>query len=98
MCLLLFVYCILYTNFGGSSTGEADKIGKKIKKNPYVRRFPDEHKGHKEADVAVIFIGELTNIRPTWPQGWRGPAWRSFVGQVEPMNVRVLGLSVPPGR
>jgi hypothetical protein len=32
MCLLLFVYCILYTNFGGSSTGEADKIGKKLKK------------------------------------------------------------------
>jgi hypothetical protein len=28
MCLLLFVYCILYTCFGGSSAEEADKIGK----------------------------------------------------------------------
>jgi hypothetical protein len=27
MCLLLFVYCILYTCFGGSPTGEANKIG-----------------------------------------------------------------------
>jgi hypothetical protein len=29
MCLLLFVYCILYTCFGGSPAGEADKIGTK---------------------------------------------------------------------
>jgi hypothetical protein len=33
MCLLLSVYCILYTCFGGSPTGEADKIGKKFKKS-----------------------------------------------------------------
>jgi hypothetical protein len=26
MCLLLFVYCILYTCFGGFQAGEADKI------------------------------------------------------------------------
>jgi hypothetical protein len=32
MCLLLFSYCILYTCFRGSIVGEADKIGKKIKK------------------------------------------------------------------
>jgi hypothetical protein len=28
MCLLLFVYYILYTYFGGSPTWEVDKIGK----------------------------------------------------------------------
>jgi hypothetical protein len=27
MCLLLFVYCILYICFGGSTPWEADKIG-----------------------------------------------------------------------
>jgi hypothetical protein len=27
MCLLLFVYCILYTCFGGSPAREANKIG-----------------------------------------------------------------------
>jgi hypothetical protein len=32
MCLLLFVYCILYTCFGGSQAGEADKIGFFLKK------------------------------------------------------------------
>jgi hypothetical protein len=36
MSLLLFVYCILYTCFGGSPAEEADKIEKKLKKIPYV--------------------------------------------------------------
>jgi hypothetical protein len=29
MCLLLFIYCILYTCFGGFPSGEIDKIGRK---------------------------------------------------------------------
>jgi hypothetical protein len=73
MCLLLFIYCILYTCFGGSPAREANKIGIFLKKIPYVRRFPNEHKGHVGADVAsrichvaVMFIGGSTNIRPTW--------------------------------
>jgi hypothetical protein len=76
MCLLLFVYCILYTCFGGSSAEEADKIGK----NPYVCRFPDEHKGYMGEDVAgrvchmaVMFIREPTSKRSMWHQGRRGP-------------------------
>jgi hypothetical protein len=32
MCLLLFVYCILYTYFRGSPARETDKIGKRLKK------------------------------------------------------------------
>jgi hypothetical protein len=75
---------------------------------------PYEHKGHVGADVAgrvyhvsVMFIGEPTNIRPMWHQGhhgpmWHqghhGPMWHTFVGQVELMNVRVLGSADPPGR
>jgi hypothetical protein len=41
-CYILYVFvvvCILYTCFRGSPDREADKIGKKIKKNPYVRRL-----------------------------------------------------------
>jgi hypothetical protein len=66
---------------------------------------PYEHKGHVGADVAgrvyhvsVMFIGEPTNIRPMWHQGRHGPTWHTFVGQVELMNVRVLGSADPPGR
>jgi hypothetical protein len=49
----------------------------------------------------LMFIGSVgspTNIRPTWLQGGRGTTWRTFVGQVELTNVRVLGSSVPHGR
>jgi hypothetical protein len=52
MCLLPFIYYTLYNCFGGSPAGEADKIGFFFKKNPYVHRFPDKHKGHMGADVA----------------------------------------------
>jgi hypothetical protein len=45
-----------------------------------------------------MFVEEPTNIRPTWHQGQRGSMWHTFVGQVEPTNVRVLGSSVPHGR
>jgi hypothetical protein len=31
-------------------------------------------------------------------QGGHGTTQRTFVGQVEPMNIRVLGSSVPYGR
>jgi hypothetical protein len=48
--------------------------------------------------VAVMFIGGSTNIRPMWHQGQRGPTWGTFVSQVEPTNVKVLGSLVPPGR
>jgi hypothetical protein len=49
-------------------------------------------------NMAVMFIMEPTNIRPTWHQGGYGTMWRMFVGQKEPTNVRVLDSSVPQGR
>jgi hypothetical protein len=42
--------------------------------------------------------GNQQKIRPTWHQDQRGPTWHTFVGQVEPTIIRVLGSSVPPGR
>jgi hypothetical protein len=30
--------------------------------------------------VAVMFVGEPTNIRPTWHQGGHGTTRRTFVG------------------
>jgi hypothetical protein len=92
MCLLLFVYCIFYPILEAPCRGDRQNREQIL----MFIVFPDEHKGHVEVDVAdrvyhvtVIFIGEPMNIRSTW---------RTFIGQVEPMNVMVLGLSVPPGR
>jgi hypothetical protein len=76
------VVCILY------KAREADKIGKKFKK---ILMFVG-------STNISMFIGEPMIIRPTWHQGWRRPTWHTFIGQVEPTNVRVLGSSVPPGR
>jgi hypothetical protein len=47
--------------------------------------------------MTVMFVGEPTNIRPTWHQGGWGTMWCTLVGQVEPTNIRVLGSSVPHG-
>jgi hypothetical protein len=54
--------CILYC----IPVLEAPRSGRQTKqefflKNPYVRRFPDEHKSH---------VGEPTNIRSNVAPGW----------------------------
>jgi hypothetical protein len=51
--------------------------------------------GGRVCHMAIMFVGEPTNIRPPWHQGGRGTTWRTFVSQVEPTNVSVLDLSVP---
>jgi hypothetical protein len=98
------VVCILYTFFGGSPAREADKTGIFLKK---ILRFVGSptNIGARGVDVAgrlchvaVMFIGEPTNISPTWHKGGRETTWRTFIGQVEPTNVRVLGSSAPHGR
>jgi hypothetical protein len=48
--------------------------------------------------MPVMFVGEPMNIRPMWHYGGRGTTWRTFIGQVEPTNIRVLDSSVPHGR
>jgi hypothetical protein len=42
MCLLLFVYCIPVLE----APWLERQIKQDFKKNPYVHRFPDEHKSH----------------------------------------------------
>jgi hypothetical protein len=36
--------------------------------------------------------------RGMWHQGGCGTTWRTFVSQKKPVNVRVLGSSIPHGR
>jgi hypothetical protein len=50
--------------------------------------------------MVVMFVGEpgTDDHKANMAQGGHGITRRTFVGQVEPMNIRVLGSSVPYGR
>jgi hypothetical protein len=70
MCLLLFTYFISYTYFGGSPTGEVDKIGKKTFKK--ILMFVREHGTRVDIGLrgimfirlhsSVMFVGYPMNI------------------------------------
>jgi hypothetical protein len=86
MCLLLFVYCLPVL--------EAPRSRRQTKQDFFKKILMFVGNCH----VAVMFVGEPTNIRPTWHQSGRGTTWRTFIDQVKPTNVSVLGSSVPHGR
>jgi hypothetical protein len=81
MCLLLFVYCILYTCFGGSPTGEANKIGKKVFKKFLIfigsPRTLNMAPGSAQSYVAYVHR----------PGGTGERKGLTFIGSVWPINV-----------
>jgi hypothetical protein len=95
MCLLLFVYCIVYLFW--RLPGQGGRQNMIFLKKSLCSSVGVDVVG-RVCHVAVMFVGEPTNIRPMWHRGGCGTTWRTFVGQVEPTNIRVLGSSVLHGR
>jgi hypothetical protein len=79
MCLLLFVYCIpiLEAPWPGRQTKQDF-----FKKNPYVRRFPDEHKANMAPGWLRDYVAYV--CRPGGTDKRKG---LRFVGPAWPMNV-----------
>jgi hypothetical protein len=62
MCLLLFIYYILYTCLVGSPIKETDKIGKQIKKS-LCSSVPDEHVAFRRSYVyPVTFLSYVRRL------------------------------------